>query len=67
MASTTKIPNLKPATPPGTRTPSEPAVKPKPDDWDQTMADVKKLVEALHSLIPVSLGLESKEILYHVS
>jgi hypothetical protein len=24
----------------------------KPEDWEKTMADVKRLVEALHTLIP---------------
>jgi hypothetical protein len=29
---------------------------PKRDDWNQTMADVKRLVEALHSLNPPTLA-----------
>jgi len=34
-------------------TPSpDPAPPSKQEDWDHTMADVKRLVEALHSLMP---------------
>jgi hypothetical protein len=55
MASTTAaIPSLNAVTPPRAVTPPEPTAKPKPDDWDQTMSDVKKLIEALHSLIRTS-------------